>query len=119
MKAPPEKEFFKLMLKAGAGAADGLRLLDLVDNLEDVNRERRERGEPIMKADDPIRVQATKDLYNYARSSLHRLGKSHLLPDFFSMEHLLCKVKRVITIGPRQYQAFSYFFKNVKAGDVD
>ncbi|KLO05202.1 hypothetical protein SCHPADRAFT_1003018 [Schizopora paradoxa] len=113
VEASSDEEFFKTMLKAGAGAADGLQLLGVLDNLEVVNAARREQGQPLMRGPDPSRVDAATKLYNYLRSTLHGMDKSHLLPDKFHYEHLLCKVKRVITKAPVQYQVFAPFFGNI------
>lgn len=117
VEPPSDEEFFGMMLKTGAGASDALQLLGVLDKVSVVNAARKKRGQPALTGADPSRVETAKKLYAYVLSSLHRLGKSHLLPDKFHYEHLLCKVKRVITMGPLQYQVFAHFFCNLPKGD--
>lgn len=115
MVSPPsEAELFTDMLKGDAGSADGLQILGVIGDFILENQSRQEQGLPPIQRGDPIRVSKAKLLYEYVRWKLGDIKKLHLLPDMFHFEHLLCKVKRVLTYGPHAYTTFEAFQGNFR-----
>ena len=106
---PPDEELFADLLRGNAGSAEALQILGIVDDLKLENEDRQRRGKSRILATDKSRVAKVKNLYEYVRAKLRDLNKSHLLPDMFHFEHLLCKVKRVMTKGPTRYKTFDAF----------